>query len=161
SLLDKEILKKPEDIGVVMMRYQVFCMNDDYSNAAILIKKATAATNDLAELTRLSLIDKYVPGFRVSPETEEAMLKAGQMVLSLEPGHYNVAIAVAERLWKLNKEKDNARSVLKKAIEAPKKNKEKLDKVLELILASLNKDRFPDEKQIRKWEDLAFQEKSE
>ncbi len=161
SLLDKEILKKPEDISVVMMRYQVFCMNDDYSNAAILIKKAAAATNDLAELTRLSLIDKYVSGFKAHPETDEAMLKAGQMVLSLEPGHYNVAIAVAERLWKLNNEKDNARSVLKEAIGAPKKNKEKLDKVLELILASLNKDRFPDEKQIREWEDLAFQEKSE
>ncbi len=156
ALLEQDLVEIPTDFNAIMLLYKIFTIKNDYKSAANLINTATAVCNEPAVLSSLALIDKYLSDTLAHAETDKAMLMAGQKALSLDPGQYSVAIAVAKRLWETDKEKAKA-SLLKAAASQGKTEKEiKRAQALEQIINLVNKNIFPDEKQIREIEAVVF-----
>lgn len=150
DLTEKDLARKPEDVRVIITRYNAYMAMGNQQAAVDMINRA-AVTNNIQVLSVLTTLEAYNPDIPAEPALKAAMLKAGYKGLSISPTNFQLMLTVARKEWETNK--TAAKAVVSKsaaAIRNDPKQKQYVA-VTNKLEESLAKDVMPDNEQLNKW----------
>lgn len=151
SLTEADIVKKPDDLMTVLIRYKIFAREKNDKKAAALIRNAAAAASNAQSLGSLAMFAKFTPDLQPGIETRSEMMKAGKKSLTLKPDNLSLSVYMAKHLWEKDKTAAKALIASAKAAMVKVPKSAKYAGVADNIAASLDKGIFPDDKQISGW----------